>query len=93
MKETFFELIQVSLGERLCLSKKPTSEDWCILYEMAEKQSLVGVCFAAIEKLHSQNQGPDRDTLMNWMGQTEYIKWRNILLNQLCVDIQDRFSL
>ena len=51
MNELFFELIQIAIGSRVCLSHTPSAEEWKQLYEMAKKQSLVGVCFAAVQKL------------------------------------------
>ena len=47
----FFELIQVAIGNRICLSHSPTAEEWKALYEIAKKQSLVGVCFAGVQRL------------------------------------------
>ena len=47
----FFELIQVALGTRICLSHTPSANEWGVLYAMAKKQSLVGVCFAGVQKL------------------------------------------
>ena len=47
----FFELIQVALGTRICLSHTPRADEWGELYSMAKKLSLVGVCFAGVQKL------------------------------------------
>ena len=50
----FFELIQVALGTRICLSHTPNADEWGELYAMAMKQSLVGVCFAGVQKASPQ---------------------------------------
>ena len=50
----FFELIQVALGTRICLSHTPSANEWGKLYAMAMKQSLVGVCFAGVQKASPQ---------------------------------------
>lgn len=54
IQQLFFELIQVSLGTRMCLSHTPNADEWGELYKMAKKQSLVGVCFAGVQKLQAQ---------------------------------------
>lgn len=45
MEALFLELIRVSIGEAVCLSHTPSAEEWEVMYAMAEKQALVGVCF------------------------------------------------
>ena len=48
----FFELIRVAIGTQRCLSLTPSAKEWRGLYELAKKQSLVGVCFAVIQSLN-----------------------------------------
>ena len=52
----FFELIRVAIGSQVCLSRTPKVKEWQELYAMAKKQSLVGVCFAGVQKLKAQRQ-------------------------------------
>lgn len=81
MNETFFELIQVALGVRTCLSHSPTAEEWKSLYDMAKKQSLVGVCFAGVQKLVDSEKedycGMNELLYLTWMGMAAKIqqKW------------------
>ena len=56
IEQLFFELLRVSIGMSGCLSKTPTNEEWKALYDMAKKQTLVGVCFACVQKLVEQRQ-------------------------------------
>ena len=48
LEDLFFELMQVALGTRICLSHTPSADEWGELYAMAKKQSLVGICFAGV---------------------------------------------
>ena len=64
----FFELIQVSLGTRICLSHTPSADEWGELYKMAKKQSLVGVCFAGVQRLQTQQQEPPEMLYLTWLG-------------------------
>ena len=51
MEQLFFELIRVALGSQDTLSRAPSSKEWKQLYDMSKKQSLVGICFAGLQKL------------------------------------------
>ena len=48
MDSLFFELIRVAIGTQDRLSRTPSSQEWKVLYDMAKKQSLVGICFAIL---------------------------------------------
>lgn len=85
-----FELIRVSIGASGCLSKTPTNEEWKALYDMAKKQSLVGVCFAGVQKLVLQEQAPEEMLYLTWMGMAAKIQQRNEVVNRQCVDLQDK---
>lgn len=50
-----FELIQIALGERNSLSYSPSEEEWQEVDWMAEKQTLIGLVFSAVEKLNEKN--------------------------------------
>ena len=81
MNELFFELIQVALGVRVCLSHSPTAGEWKLIYDIAKKQSLVGVCFAAVQKLVDSEKedycGMNEMLYLTWMGMAAKIqqKW------------------
>lgn len=34
----FYQLIQVAIGSRICLSHTPSANEWGVLYAMAKKQ-------------------------------------------------------
>lgn len=55
----FFELIRVAIGTQNTLSRPPSKGEWAELYAMAKKQSLVGICFAGLQRLYNEdNQEP-----------------------------------
>lgn len=89
MNELFFELIQVAIGVRICLSRTPSAEEWKGLYEMAKKQSLVGICFAGVQRLQMQRQEPPEMLYLTWMGMAAKIQQRNEVVNRQCVELQE----
>lgn len=92
MDAFFISLIKVALDKCGCLPKTPSVRDWNDLFLIAEKHSLLGVCFVGIEKLHNQHQVPGMDLLMDWLGQTEYIKSRNLQVSSQCRNLQKRLD-
>ena len=87
----FFELIQVTFGTQICLSHTPTADEWGELYAMAKKQSLVGVCFAGLQRLQVQRQEPPKILYLTWMGMAAKIQQKNETINRQCVEVQKMF--
>lgn len=81
MNELFFELIQVAFGVRVCLSHSPTAGEWNLIYDIAKKESLVGICFAGVQKLVDSEKedycGMNEMQYLTWMGMAAKIqqKW------------------
>lgn len=74
MNKLFFELIRVSIGEEACLSHTPKAAEWKELYSIAKQQSLVGICFAGLQKLQRQCQCPPEALYLRWMGMAAKIQ-------------------
>lgn len=87
----FFELIQVALGRKASLSRTPSAEEWQELYVLSKKQALLGINYAAIERLPKE-QGPPRKLLLQWCLAAERIKERNTELNNKIPEISRRFA-
>ena len=87
----FFELIQVAIGTRICLSHTPSADEWGKLYAMAKKQSLVDVCFAAVQRL-PEDERPQEMLYLTWMGMAAKIQQRNEVVNRQCVELQAKLS-
>lgn len=88
IEQLFFELIQVALGGRECLSHSLTAEEWKMLYDIAKKQSLVGVCFAGVQKFVGQQNEQPEMLYLTWMGMAAKIQQRNEVVNSQCVEVQ-----
>ena len=92
VEELFFELLRVAVGRQNSLSHTPTADEWRVLYGMAMKQAVSGVCFKGVERLHPQGQVPPQDLLFEWIGATEAIRATNELLNKRCRKLQAKLT-
>lgn len=94
----FFELIRVAIGTQESLSRLPSEAEWEELFEMAVKQSLVGVCFCGIHQLGADSDegfaqiGMSEELYFDWMGMAAQINMKNDLFNEQCVELQKRLA-
>lgn len=94
----FFELIRVSIGTQKSLTQVPSEAQWNELFDMAVKQSLVGICFAGLSRLGANSDdgfariGMSEDLYFNWMGMAAQVNMTNELVNQQCVELQKRLA-
>lgn len=92
----FFELIRVAIGTQLSLSRQPSHKEWSTLYEISKKQSLVGVCFAGIQRLCNSETsdycGMSEMLYLTWMGMAAKIQQKNEVVNSQCVELQERLA-
>lgn len=93
INKLFFELIRVAIGNAVCLSHTPTNAEWMQLYELAKKQSLVGICFAGVQRLQGQKQSPPEMLYLQWMGMAAKIQQRNEVLNRQCAELVESLKL
>ena len=91
MGNSIFELLQIAIGKRDRLSHTPTIEEWRGLFADSQKQSVVGIAFAGVERLPKE-QWPPQALLFEWIGAAERIKQKNALLDRQCVQLQKRFA-
>lgn len=98
IEKTFFELLRVAVGNADSLSHLPSQKEWKALYYMAKKQSLVGVCFAALQRLGADaDEGFARIGMsvmqyLTWMGMAAKIQQRNQIVNEQCETLQQKLS-
>lgn len=90
--QLFYELMQVALGTKFCLSHSPSAEEWNNLFMIAQEQAVAGVAFLALDILNKYGQKPQQILLYEWIGLSEQIKQQNHLLNKRCVDLTRHFE-
>lgn len=70
------------------LIKVPSQTDWCMMYEMAKSQAILGICFNGVQKLYKEY--PEAvvnlpfELRMKWLGITVEIQKKNIKMYQKC---------
>ena len=77
----FFDFLQYCIGASSSVPSSLKSADWHAIYAVAKKQALVGVLFHGIEKL-PRELAPEPDLLMQWIGQAQMIRRRNMVMNR-----------
>lgn len=92
MNDLFFQLIQIAVGTRKELSRRPDLEEWVELYDIAQKQAVVGICFAAIQKICNSEieefYGMTDVLFYDWAGMATQIMLQNEDVNKKCVKLQ-----
>ncbi len=79
MTDILFELIQLSLGNKNNLSRILSEEEWLMLFDMVNKQSLTSVLFVGLEKIFADGQGQKPKVLFQWFA----IQQKATINNQL----------
>ena len=92
IENLFYQLLRMALGRQVCLPHTPNEQEWKALYELAKKQSLIGVCFAGVLKLQTQRQEPPEMTYLTWMGMAAKIQQRNEVVSRQCVELQGQLA-
>ena len=94
MQELFFELIQVSLGNKEQLEREPTKKEWAMLYEMACKQSLESVLLEGVSRLKNVNPNVNVDQylLLEWIGAGLQTESLNKVQNKRARQLTELFS-
>lgn len=98
MDSLFYELIRLSIGSSETLSRQPSTDEWKCLYQMAMKQSLLGVCFAGVRKhMEGSKQTGEEVTIPtkayhHWLGTAVHIQQRNEWMNKRCADFEKKLA-
>ena len=87
-----FEFIQVAMGLRERLSAVPSVHEWQVLFEFCKRQSLLGIGFAAVDRLHKVGVECPSAIRMKWYGYALQIERMNEKLNMQCGEITKRYE-
>ena len=87
-----FEFIQVAMGLRERLSAVPSVHEWQVLFEFCKRQSLLGIGFAAVEKMHKVGVECPSAIRLKWYGYALQIERMNEKLNMQCGEITKRYE-
>ena len=87
-----FEFIQVAMGLRERLSAVPSVHEWQVLFEFCKRQSLLGIGFAAVEKMHKMGVECPSAIRLKWYGYALQIERMNEKLNMQCGEITKRYE-
>ena len=91
MNGLFFELLQIAIGNRKELTRPLTDDEWASMYGICEKQALLGIAFAGVERLPNE-QYPPFDVLAEWVHDAQVAKDRNERLNKECEALTRRLE-
>ena len=93
LKENFFALLRLGLGmEGQAPSEfSLTPEEWAMLYEMATRQSVLGVAYAGIQRLPKDAQ-PPMELAFQWASEAETICGHNRLVNGVAARLTELFA-
>lgn len=83
INKSFFELLQVAIGNRDSMSGVLSAEEWEEIYEKAKKQTLVGIAFKGVERL-PEEQLPPRPRIRQWYIKADKIRKKNDKINLEC---------
>lgn len=98
MNRLLFDLIRVAIDSSNRLSRQPSADEWLCLYQMAVKQSLVGICFAGMKKHIESSKQNGEDVAIpskvyhRWLGIAVHIHQRNEWMNACCADFEKKIS-
>ena len=88
----FFEFLQEAVGNRESLSAAIEDGDWLRLFDFCKKQSLIGVGFTAVEKLHAIGVVCPANLRMKWMALAFQIEKQNEKITKQCSELTKRYE-
>lgn len=91
MIEDFFSILQAAIGKSVRLSHSLSDDEWQEMFELAQKQALLGIAFEGVKKL-PQEYWPKGGMVLKWTMDTEAIKHRNRQTTDVCLRLTEIMS-
>ena len=86
----FLSLTKVSVGNAKSLPEIPSEQEWKFIFDMANKHTIAGPLFAALDTLPAE-QRPPRKVFVDWLATTEKIKYDSREANHNAVWASKKF--
>lgn len=74
--DCLLELVRIAIGNQKTLSHSPSPEEWWQIYDAANRQSLLGVCFEGVSMLNEAFR-PDAGLFYQWLSMVAQIQEQN----------------
>ena len=88
----FFEFLQVAIGNRECLSRELSDNEWQDIFRLLKEHALLGVGFSAVERLHAKGVVCPMQLRMQWYALVVQIERRNEQMNGLCKKVTELYE-
>lgn len=101
----FLELLRIAAGTQDTFSGVPDERDWQAMYDIAARQSLLGVCFAGVQSMHTvdiydETTAEERmsywtlpeSLYLQWMAAAAKIQAKNGRMSGACTALQAEFA-
>lgn len=82
MLKLFFELLQISLGNKDGFERLPTDEKWQALFNLANEQSLTSFLLMGLEKVLIRPEVAKPSVLFEWIGIQQQTETLNRIQNE-----------
>ena len=83
MDREVFELLRVAIGNRTCIHRPLSAEEWGTIYYTCELQKVLGVAFSGILKL-PEEQMPPSELLAKWQKEALVEKGKGEKVAEIC---------
>ena len=94
--DLFFELIQITLGNRKRFSRVPSEKEWAQLYQLANKQSLTSCLIEGVNKVKDANLNANvnlkQGLVLEWIGVGLQTEAYNKVQNQRAKELYELFK-